>query len=180
MKINISRQNLYLLAIALTLFIAILLFAFLVLIPEGKSYREKRLVIKKEEQELKGFQAVYDETYEILKNLKSDHRAVITAFDNRFDSERFIKQNESFFNSLTLAKISSGSEEAPFMVYEVNTTSHISSPKSFYGFLEHLNKSDWIVSVDFPIHFKREENLIKSTFSMKVYGIKADSNTTQQ
>ena len=56
-----------------------------------------------------------------------------------------------------------------FITYEVNTTSKINSPKSFYDFLEALNKSDWIVGVEFPITFIREDKLIKSSFKMNVY-----------
>ena len=60
-------------------------------------------------------------------------------------------------------------DEDNFNVYEVNTTSQINSPKSFYDFLDAVNKSDWIIAINFPIVFKREDDKIRSSFTMKVY-----------
>jgi hypothetical protein len=56
-----------------------------------------------------------------------------------------------------------------FKVYEVNATTKITSPQTFYQFLEKINKSDWIIGVDFPIHFERDGDKIKSSFTMKVH-----------
>ena len=53
MKISISRQNLYLLVLSVILLIFVLFFSFLVLIPKGKEYRQKRTEIKKELTKLK-------------------------------------------------------------------------------------------------------------------------------
>ena len=75
-------------------------------------------------------------------------------------------------------------DEGEFSIYDVKTSSEINSPKTFYDFLDALNKSDWIVQVNFPIHFKRDGELIKSSFTMKVYSAqkerkKIDSNSTE-
>ena len=69
--------------------------------------------------------------------------------------------------------------EEEFSVYEVNTTSEITSPKNFYNFLEAVNKSDWIVGVNFPITFKRDGEIISSSFTMKVYENNQELNTTK-
>lgn len=71
------------------------------------------------------------------------------------------------------------SQEDEFISYEVNTSSQISSPKSFYNFLESVNKSDWIISIEFPINFKRDAEMIKSNFTMKVYSVNRDTNLTK-
>jgi hypothetical protein len=60
------------------------------------------------------------------------------------------------------------------------TTSQINSPKSFYDFLDAVNKSDWIISVNFPISFKREAEMIRSSFTMKVYAVAEDNNTSEK
>jgi hypothetical protein len=172
MKINISRQYLYLLALSLLLLIFVLVFSFVVLIPEGKDYRIQRTDLRKESRELKRYQDFHDETLERLKKLQGDKRHIITAFDTAFNPRRFEKQNKEYFHSLSLSKQKIIGKEDEFTIYEVNTTSQMNSPKSFYDFLDAINKSDWIISVNFPINFKREADMIKSSFTMKVYTIK--------
>lgn len=169
MKPRISRQTLYLLALSGVLLILSLLFAFLLLIPAGKEYRIKRMERNKHAQVLAEYQQWHDETFRLLKELQSKNKHTITAFDNRFDPDRFAKTHRHFFQSLQLSEVAPVSDAAPFAVYEVNTTSRIGSPENFYGFLEAVNKSDWIIGVDFPVHFKREQDLILSSFTMRVY-----------
>ncbi len=178
MKINISRQHIYLLSVSLFLLFVVLLFAFLVLIPEGKSYRVQRTELKKENKELRNYQNFHDETLETLQKLRSDNRHIIEAFAASFDAQRFQKQHQTYFTSFDVVKIDSLKDEEDFATYEVNTTSKISSPTSFYDFLDAVNKSDWIIDINFPIDFKREGELIKSSFTMKVYCNKRDTNTT--
>ncbi len=172
MKTNISRQNIYLLLLSVLLLLFVLLFSFLLLIPEGKEYREQRIALKKENRELRRYEDYHAETYERLKELQSDNRHIITAFATKFNPERFQKQQGKYFESLQLSKVVSAADKEDFSVYEVNTTSKINSPKSFYNFLESVNKSDWIIGVNFPIHFKREGELIRSSFTMKVFEAK--------
>jgi len=177
-KISISRQNIYLLSISFFLLLFVILFSFLVLIPEGKEYRIKKAHMKKELKELRNYQNFSDETYETLKNLQSENRHTIEAFETIFDIERFIKSHSSYFSSLNVTKIEPVQPEEGFSVYEVNTSSKISTPKTFYAFLDAVNKSDWIIDISFPIEFKREADLIKSSFTMKVYHNSVESNAT--
>jgi len=176
MKINTSRPNIYLMVLSVFLLVFVLLFSFLVLIPEGKKYRAERKDVRLENAELRRYQNFNDEVLELLKKLQGDNRNIITAFDNSFDPQRFEKQHISYFKSLNISKKINTVEEDKFVVYEVNTTSKINSPKSFYEFLDAINKSDWIIGVNFPIHFKRDSSLIYSSFTMKVYNVNRDSN----
>jgi len=176
MKINISRQNIYLIVISLFLLIFVLLFSFLVLIPQGKDYRVNRIELKKNSKELRKYQNFYDETENTFKDLQKKHRHVIVAFDSEFNPQRFQKKYKSYFTSLELSELKKSSTKEEFTTYEVNTTSQISSPKSFYNFLDAVNKGDWIIGVNFPIGFKREGELIKSTFTMQVLSNSRDKN----
>ena len=178
MKINISRQNVYLLALSVFLLIFVLIFAFALLIPEGKEYRNKRADLKKENKELKKYENFRDNVLEKLSELKSENRNIIAAFDRDFDALRFEKMHREYFTSLSVHEKIKLENESKFSVYEVNTTSQINSPKSFYNFLDAVNKSDWIISVNFPIHFKREAEMIRSSFTMKVYTIAKDANSS--
>ncbi len=175
MKINITKQSLYLLFLSIVLLLFVLIFSFLVLIPEGKNYREQRGVLNKEATELRRYEEFADNTLERLKGLQSDNAHILTSFDNSFSSTRFQKQFRSYFTSLELSKQEELNEEDEFSVYEVNTTSSINSPQSFYNFLDAINKADWIISVNFPIEFKRDHELISSTFTMRVYRTKKAS-----
>ncbi len=169
MKINISRQNIYLLFLSVFLLIFVLIFSFFILIPEGKIYREKRSELNKQQRELRRYEKFNNSTFEKLKQLQSDNRHIITAFDTSFSAQKFEKLHKIYFNSLKLSKKTFKEKEDDFLVYEVNTTSSINSPQSFYNFLDAVNKGDWIIGVNFPINFKRDSKMIRSSFTMKIY-----------
>jgi len=178
MKSSISRQHLYLIFVSLFLLVFVIIFAFGVLIPEGKEYRAKRIDLKKMSKELREYQNFHNETFDTLKTLQGKNRRIITAFDMTFNPERFEKQNKSYFSQLSVSAIGFSGIEDNFAVYEVNTTSQISSPSSFYNFLDSVNKSDWIIGIHFPINFKRDGEHIMSSFTMKVYVNNKDKNST--
>ena len=175
---SISRQHIYLMAASLLLFIFVLLFSFLVLIPEGKVYRVNRTELKKTTIEFRDYSNFHDETEDKLQNLHSKNRRVISAFEATFSPARFERENKSYFSELKVSSLLEPRLEKEFSVYEVNTTSQISSPKSFYDFLDAINKSEYLISVNFPIDFKREGEIIKSSFTMKVYCNNRDTNAT--
>jgi TATA-binding protein-associated factor Taf7 len=159
----------YLLTLSAILFVSILIFTSLVLVPEGKGYRIKRTAVLKQNLELRQLE-VFQENVEVkLQKLTSDNRHIIEAFSNKFDKKRFIKQFKSYFTSLELAEKKELDAKEGFKVYDVSTTSSIDSPTSFYKFLEAVNKSDWIIKINFPITFIRGEKFIKSSFTMRVY-----------
>lgn len=178
MKINFPRQYLYMTILSLLLITFVIVFSFSVLIPKGQQYRVQRLELKKELKEYNKYQNYYDNTLSTLKDLQSKNRHIIQAFAKPFNPRRFEKQNKLFFSELTVSKIDKGKNEKGFVTYKVNTTSKISSPSNFYDFLDAINKGDWIIAVNFPIKFKREGELIKSTFTMKVYANNKESNST--
>jgi len=180
MNINISRQSIYLLSLSVFLLVFVFVFAFSLLIPEGKEYRLQRIELKKENRELRKYQNFSDEVSQRLSDLNSDNRHIIAAFAKEFDAPRFEKLHKNYFKSLSIAKQQKLEDEDGFSIYEVNTTSRINSPKSFYNFLDAVNKTDWIISVNFPIEFKRENEMIRSSFTMKVYTISKDLNTSKK
>lgn len=180
MKIKIARQNIYLIVTSIVLLIFVLLFSFLILIPEGKKYREQRIELKNEKREFKKYQNFHDETLETFKQLQADNRHIIAALDTPFNSQRFEKIHKDFFKSLIISEQKQKTDEEEFCIYEVNTTSHINSPQSFYNFLEAVNKSDWIIGINFPISFKRDGDLIKSSFTMRVYEANKKSKKEMQ
>lgn len=144
------------------------------MIPKGKEYRAQKLEIAQEQKELSAYEDLHLHTLEALKVLQSENRHIIKALDAKFDPKRFEKQNLEYFHSLTLSEMKEASDDETFVMYEVNTSSKINSPTSFYKFLDAVNKSDWIIGVNFPIHFKRENEMIRSSFTMQVYTLSKD------
>ena len=178
MRNSISRQHIYIISISLLLLIFVLVFAFTVLIPKGKEYRLQRSDLIKINKKLHEHENFETKTIEKLKDLQQKNRTIITAFDMVFNPKRFEEQNKKWFLNLTVSKVNFSKVEGGFAIYEVNTSSEINSPKSFYNFLDTINKSDWIIGVNFPIDFKREGHLIDSSFTMKVYCNNRDTNAS--
>ena len=166
---NISRQSIYILIISIILLIFVLLFSFILLIPKGKDYRIQRTQLKEIELKDNKLEEYKLKQFNELKKLQKDNRATIISFANQFSKERFEKKHSKYFSSLHLSKSKLAKKDELFVVYDINATSKISSPQSFYEFLDSINKSDWIIEVNFPITFIREATLIRSSFSMKVY-----------
>lgn len=168
---GISRQTVYLLSLAALLLFLVLLFSFLWLIPQGKEYRQMRIEKKQHAMVLSQYRHWHDQTFDALKDLQSKHKNIIGAFESRFDAERFMKMNRGYFESLSMSEAVDMNLSSEFALYELNVTSRIDSPQSFYAFLEALNKSSWIIGVDFPIHFEREGDMVRSNFTMRVYSV---------
>lgn len=169
MKFHISRQMTYILALAIIFLIVVFIFAFVFLIPSGKEYRIARMESKKVSYQVDTIQAEYDKVYERLKGLQAENRHIIGAYKNIFNPDRFKKMHASYFESFSLSEISKKGTKDEFTTFEVNTSSLIHSPQGFYDFLDAVNKSDNIIGVNFPIHFERDANLIKSSFTMHTY-----------
>ena len=164
-----NRQTLFVVILSLFLLTGVVAFSFLFLIPKGKEYRALRLESKKEVQQLELAQNRYDNTHNRLKDLQLQHKGTIGAFDKMFNPDRFERLYKKEFTNLYLTEVTELEGNGTFKVYEVNATSKITSPQSFYNFLENINKSEWIIGVNFPIHFERDGDKIRSSFTMKVH-----------
>lgn len=164
-----NRQTVFVVILSLFLLIGVVAFSFFFLIPKGKEYRSLRLESKKEFQQLELTQNRFDNTKNRLDDLRKQHKHTIGAFDKMFDPGRFERLNKKEFTDLYLTEVTAVEGNGTFKVYEVNATSKITSPQSFYNFLENINKSEWVIGVNFPIHFERDGDKIRSSFTMKVH-----------
>jgi hypothetical protein len=178
-SMKMSRQSVYLLSITIFLLIFVFLFAFFVLIPSGQEYRLARNETNKHAAELSQFEQLNDDTHGQLKSLQEKHRSIINAFANTFNQAKFIAENKKYFQNLTVSKLTKVDRQTPFDLYEVNATSKIDSPVVFYNFLDSLNKSHWVIGVNFPIHFQKEGEFIVSSFTMRVYNLNDDINESK-
>ena len=167
-----SRQIVYMLSASLVLLVFVLIFSFIFLIPAGKDYRKNKIEYRKTSLELNEVQNFYQTRLTTYKELQSENIHVINAFDNLFDSKRFSAQNKSYFSSLTVGGKSKPTVDDFLDVYEVNSSSVITSPTNFYEFVEALNKGESIVELNFPVSMKRVDGGVKTDFRMKVYRVK--------
>jgi len=171
MKGRINTQTLYLILFSTLLLSVIFLFSLFILIPKGKEYRLLRLEAMKEEKVVNEARSDYKATHEKLQKLQKENAKTIKAYKTSFNPRKFTKVYAQEFQDLFLTELSKADENGSFKVYEVNATTKITSPESFYNFLEKINKSQWIIGVNFPIHFERDGDLIKSSFTMEVHNL---------
>lgn len=169
MNLEMNNRTFYLLLLSFFLMVSIFIFSFLFLIPKGKEYRTLRLENKKESRILDTSREERDRMQEKLEKLEEKHKRTIKAFKTTFNPQKFTQLYEKDFQDLFLSEIEMSDHNGSFKIYEVNATTKINSPETFYHFLDKVNHSSWIIGVNFPIHFEREGDLIKSSFTMKVH-----------
>jgi hypothetical protein len=167
-----NRQTLYMVILSFILLVGVVVFSFLCLIPKGKEYRALRLESKKEFQQLELTQNKFDITHNRLKEIQIQNKHTIAAFNTHFNPDQFEHMYKKEFTDLYLTEVTTFEHNGTFRVYEVNATSQITSPQSFYTFLESVNKGKWIIGVNFPIHFERDGDKIRSSFTMRVHNSK--------
>ena len=167
-----NRQTLYMVILSFILLCGVVGFSFVLLIPKGKEYRSLRLENKKEDQQLELAQNKFDNTESRLKEIETQNAKTITAFNTHFNPDQFERLYKKEFSDLFLTEVTTFDSNGTFREYEVNATSKITSPQSFYTFLENINKSKWIIGVNFPIHFERDGDKIRSSFTMRVHNSK--------
>ena len=168
-----NRQTVALLIFSLLLMIGVVLFSFVLLIPEGKESRSLRLESKKEFQKHEFAQRRHDEMESRIREMETQNARLIKAFNTPFNADRFEKRYKQEFDDLYLTEITTFESNGTFRTYEVNATSKITSPRSFYTFLEEVSKGEWIIRVNFPIHFESDGDKIRSSFTMRVYNNEA-------
>jgi len=161
----------------LSLGFIVLFFAFVAifLIPTGKMYKKDHKSYMKATYERDRAQDFHDETMLNLKDLQTKNRAIILAYGNLFDSDAFARQYGRYFKRLKLTSVDTKEKEDIFDVYEVKATSDINSPTDFYDFLDAVNKSENIISIEFPINFVADGPVIHSSFRLKVFNADFDN-----
>ncbi|MDD4855345.1 MAG: hypothetical protein PHQ22_08015 [Sulfuricurvum sp.] len=169
MNVRIYYRTFYLILLSMLLLVSIIAFSFFVLIPKGKEYRSLRLENKKEQRVMDTAREHYDTMEGKLQKLQEKNKETIKAYRTVFNPEKFTRLNRSQLQDLFLTEIHIADQNKSFKVYEVNATTKITSPEVFYHFLEKVNHSGWIIGVHFPVHFERDKDLIKLSFTMKVH-----------
>jgi len=172
-----GRSLINILIISLVFIILFFAFVAILLIPIGKNYKRDHKVYTKVMYERDMAQNLHDITMNNLKDLQTNNRNIILSYGNSFDPDAFAKRYRSYFKRLRLTAMNSKEKESIFDVYKVDALSDIDSPTDFYAFLDALNKSENIISVEFPINFVAKGKTIKASFKLKVFSADFDNRS---
>jgi hypothetical protein len=158
-----------LLIFVLVFLIVIMFMIFTFIIPNIKSYK----ITKKEYNTQKlinmKMQRLKENKLKKLKRLKKENRRILSAFNTKFDEKSFLKFANQFFINSSLSKSMKPSLNDSFVTYEFNVSTNIKTPANFYNFLEKINTYSNIVEAEFPITFSAKDDIIYSSFKIKVY-----------
>ena len=174
-----GRSLINILLLSLGFMIIFFVFVVAFLIPTGKQYKKDHKVYMKTIYERNRAQDQHDETMMNLKDLQEKNRQIIVAYSNMFDPDAFARQYRQYFKQLKLRSVDTKQKEDIFDIYEVKVTSDINSPTDFYEFLEAVNKSENIISVEFPIRFISDRSAIHASFRLKVFNADFDNKLVQ-
>ena len=68
MRLNLSNENMFLLALSTFFLVIVLVFSFLVLLPKAKKYREQTVALKTATLQLEKYKTVKNKSLTMLKN----------------------------------------------------------------------------------------------------------------
>ncbi len=151
-------------------FVAISLFMmFVLIVPSVKEYKSVKVNYKRQEMSTSHTKSMLDGKKQTLDEALKKNEHVIKALSNPFDKERFLLHVKKYFKNASLSEAMALSNNENYSIYELNVTSMLSSPSSFYKFLDSLSDYENIIKADFPIAMKSNNKEIYSTFNIKVY-----------
>jgi hypothetical protein len=175
-----GRSLINILIISLIFIIVFFIFVAVFLIPAGKTYKKDHKIYRQVVYDRDMAQDHHDETLINLKELQTKNRNIILAYGNLFDPDAFAKRYKGYFKRLRLTAVDVKEPEDIFDIYEVNATSDINSPTDFYEFLDAVNKSENIISIEFPINFVADGSVIRASFKLKVFGADFDNQMSNK
>ena len=116
----------------------------------------------------------FEAKFKVLEATKQKDGAIISAFETKFDKDKFIDFASKFFSEVSLSKIEESDQNASetFFRFRLNVTSSLRTPQKFYDFLDALSSYDSIVKTEVPIVMTGEKDKIHTTFNIKVFGLK--------
>lgn len=114
-----------------------------------------------------------------LNELKQENKAILEAFEHKFDTNEFMDFTKKFFSDVKLQELSKSDQEKndEYFLYELSVSSFSDTPAKLYAFIDALAKFSSIIRVEFPIQMKADEEKIRTKFNIRVYGKPATPTT---
>lgn len=147
-----------------------IIFTFLIIIPNIKTYKNMKNKYNKEYLLYQHIDGNFVEASTTLAKFKKKNNKALSALSNKFKEENFIKASEYFFKNVVLKKDMSVLN-SDFNVYDLNITMSMKTPEKFYSFIEDLARYENIIQLDFPILMQSHGEVINTFFKIKVFNI---------
>lgn len=163
-EIDILRLIMFVLAF---IFVLVCMITFFI-IPSIKDYKKAKAENLNSIMNLIKIEEVYTSYANALNEFESNNNRTLSAIKNPFNEKEFLKNANNFFDSASLARLSSKDNNASFLHYELNVTGKLNSPQKFYDFIDFLNNYNSIILLDFPVKMQAHNDLIDTSFEIKV------------
>lgn len=154
-------------------FLAISFFIiFVLIVPNIKEYKQIKALYSRNDITTARLKSNLEAKESQLQQTAKKNQKLLDALVVNFNEKKFIQYANKYFNSVKLSKDRANKNHKGFLVYELNVSSSIKSPKNFYDFLEGLSSYESVIKADFPIQMRAKGDLIQSSFNIKVYNLK--------
>lgn len=154
-------------------FLAISFFIiFVFIVPNIKDYKRIQSLYSHNDMATMRIKNTLDAKESELQKIVKGNQKLLDALVVHFNEQKFMQYANKYFHNVTLSKDRANKNHKGFLVYELNVSSSIKSPKNFYDFLEGLSSYESIIKADFPIQMRAQGDMIQSSFNIKVYNLK--------
>lgn len=164
-EINWVRNVMWLLIFFI---IILLLFAYLVR-PTLMELKSKNIELRKEEFLLRQIEAESQRVSESRKKFMMDNKAILNAFENRFNEDEFLQSAKKFALSATIAPTKEIDQNSSIRQREYLVQIKVDTPVKFFDLLDYLSGSGYVLKSDFPIKFGSDEGVISVEFMLKQF-----------
>jgi len=164
MRLNLSNENIFLLALSTFLLALVLLFSFLVLLPKEKNHRLQKNKLQTAYFKLQKDKKTKEQKLYLLKKLNTHSQT----FKKNFNPDTFKNKIQTYFTDIISMQITT-SKQNNISIYKINLSAYIQSPQQFYNFIENINKDKWIIEIIQPVKFEKHKKNIKISFGIKIW-----------
>lgn len=167
-EIDLVKLLVYILIFVLICLMMVLFF----IVPNVKEYRKIQHEMHLQNSHAVALSKEQESKTKTITAFKNREKALIRAFEIPFSKDRFTAFASKYFSDVKLSQLPPKDSDEPFFRYELNVTSSVQTPVKFYDFIDALQRYDNVIRVDFPIHMQGSGEHIRTTFNIKVYGVK--------
>ena len=173
-EIDILKLIMFVLAFIFVLVFMIALF----IIPSIKDYKKVKAAHLNSVMNLSKIEEVYNSHADAFKDFETSNNRTLRAIKTPFNEQNFLKDVSVFFDNASLARLTSDDNNESFSRYELNVTGKLNTPQKFYDFIDFLNNYNNIILLDFPVKMQAHNDLIDTSFDIKVLESKVKIQNT--
>jgi hypothetical protein len=107
-----------------------------------------------------------------LNKIKLENKKIIYALKRDFNKNNFIEFASKFMSVKKIKEINYSVYNNDFIKTSYFVNVKINSPEDFYKFVDSLKNYKYVLRVDFPIKFEKDENRILLSFTIDHFKVK--------